>query len=137
MLNMITVTGFVSSEIRTTNTKNGNEVHTFFLSSKSKEKYITYKVCLWGKRFDSLLQYLEKNKAILVIGDFELPTHYMDRNEEIRINLTINAQKIDLLPTSRSKSNEEDEPLPAVLAEVQPTQQQQEAPRDMEPELDF
>lgn len=137
MINMINVTGFISSEIRTNNTKNGNEVHTFFLSSKAKDKYIVYKVCLWGKRFDSLLQYLEKNKAILVIGDFEFPTHYIDRNEEIRINLTINAQKIDLLPTSRLNHKEEDQPLLPDLAEAECPQQEREVQRDMEPELDF
>lgn len=124
MINTITVTGFISSEIKKDNTKNGKDVTHFLLCSKQRDKYITYKVCLWGNYFDSLIEYLSKNKPILVIGDFCCPTHYVDKNGENRINLTINAQKIDLLP--REVKREEESQTIKNTSQV-----------EMEPELDF
>lgn len=123
MINIITVTGFISTDIKKENTKNGKEVTHFLLTSKQRDKYITYKVCLWGNYFDKLIEYLGKNKPVLVMGDFCCPTHYVDKNGDTRINLTINAQKVDLLP--REKVKEEDQ-----KAKV-------EEPIEMEPELDF
>lgn len=121
MMNVIIVSGFISTDIKQQTIESGKQVTNFLLSAKQNTKYITYKVCLWGSYFDSIINYLSKNKFITVIGDFCYPTHYVDKEGVTRINLTINANKIDLLPREQKKEE------PKVEQE----------PVEIEPELDF
>ena len=103
MLNKISTIAFIKTELEKKESPNGKTLHKFLVSSKHKDQYMSYQVTLWGNRFDGVLEHLQKDKAIYVEGDLQIPTAYLNKEGKPSVMLSLYATRIELLPRGEKK----------------------------------
>jgi len=104
-MNVLTIAGNVGrdSELRQVNTSNGQQsVLGFAVAVKSSKKdaegkYISiwFDCSLWGKRADTLVQYIKKGSAVTVTGEVELE-QYTNSQGVAGAKMKINVQNVTL-----------------------------------------
>lgn len=96
----VTAIGNLGRDAATRYTPNGDAVADFSIACSSKEKGETVtqwlKVTLWGKRAESLSQYLLKGKQVFIEGRLK-ETSYTDKDGHLRHVLEVNATEVQLL----------------------------------------
>ena len=133
-MNCLSIAGNVGrdAEFRQVNTANGAQsVLSFAVAVKSSKKgddgkYISdwFDCSLWGKRADSLAQYIKKGSSVAVFGEVSLE-QYTTTQGQAGAKMKINVQNVTLLGGGQQQ------PQQAAQAPAQATQQQayNQAPR--------
>jgi single-strand DNA-binding protein len=130
-MNCLSIAGNVGrdAELRQVNTANGAQsVLSFAVAVKSSKKgddgkYLSdwFDCSLWGKRADSLAQYIKKGSSVAVFGEVSLE-QYTTTQGQAGAKMKINVQNVTLLGGGQQQ------PQQAAQAPQQPMQQPQ-APR--------
>lgn len=125
-MNCLSIAGNVGhdAELRQVNTANGSQsVLSFAVAVKSSKKgddgkYLSdwFDCSLWGKRADSLAQYIKKGSSVAVFGEVSLE-QYTTAQGQAGAKMKINVQNVTLLGGQQQPAQ----------APQQPAQQQ--APR--------
>jgi single-strand DNA-binding protein len=125
-MNVLTIAGNVGrdSELRQVNTASGTQsVLSFAVAVKSSKKgddgkYLStwFDCSLWGKRADSLAQYIKKGQSIAVVGEVELE-QYTNAQGQAGAKMKINVSNVTLQGGSQSAPQQATQP-------AQPQQQQ-------------
>lgn len=126
-MNCLSIAGNVGrdAELRQVNTANGAQsVLSFAVAVKSSKKgddgkYISdwFDCSLWGKRADSLAQYIKKGSSVAVFGEVSLE-QYTTTQGQAGAKMKINVQNVTLLGGGQQQPQQ---------AAQQPQQPQQQA----------
>ena len=128
----ITIAGNIGKDAVTRRTQGGDAVTGFSVAVEERQgqekRTIWFDVSIWGKRGESLEQYLTKGGRVAVSGDLSTREH------EGRTYLTVRADQVTLLgggnrDGSRDDGHRRDDP-PA-------RQDQRHAPADMDDSIPF
>lgn len=95
-MNNCTFAGRVGGDAEVRKTRGDESVANFSLAVdryKKDEGPLWIKVTLWGKKADSLSQYITKGKQITVAGSVDLQS-YETRDGEKRTDIILNAQQL-------------------------------------------
>jgi single-strand DNA-binding protein len=135
-MNVLTIAGNVGrdSELRQVNTTSGTQsVLSFAVAVKSSKKgddgkYLStwFDCSLWGKRADSLAQYIKKGQSIAVTGEVELE-QYTNSQGQAGAKMKVNVQNVTLQGGSQSAPQQAAQP--AQPQQPQPHQQYNQAPQ--------
>jgi single-strand DNA-binding protein len=91
----ITIAGNIGKDAETRRTQSGDAVTSFSIAVEDripKEKgTIWFRCSLWGKRGESLAQYLTKGSKVAVSGELSIEVY------EGKTNLTVKADQVTLL----------------------------------------
>lgn len=131
-MNNLTISGNVGrdAELRTVNTAGGAQsVLSFPVAVKSSRKgddgkYISdwFDCSLWGKRADSLAQYIKKGGVVSVTGEVSLE-QYQTSQGQAGAKMKINVRDVTLLGGGQSQAQQQQPQQPQ-----QPQQQPRQAP---------
>lgn len=106
-INSWTFSGFVGADAELRRTQAGEPVLSFRVPSTSgfgdREKTAWVDCSLWGKRGESLAQYIRKGSKVTVIGELALE-EYTKRDGTPGAKLAVKVDKIDLPARSDSAS---------------------------------
>jgi single-strand DNA-binding protein len=98
-MKVITIAGNVGKDAETRNTQGGQSVTGFTVAVTDRQKATTwFDVSLWGKRGETVAQYVTKGAKIVVTG--ELGT----REHNGKTYLTVNASDVTLMGGRQSES---------------------------------
>jgi single-strand DNA-binding protein len=104
----IVVAGNIGRDAETRRTQSGDAVTSWTVAVESratKEKTtLWFKCSLWGKRGESLAQYLTKGSRVVVAGDFDQELY------DGKTYLTIRAEQVTLLG-GKPEGQREDRPM--------------------------
>lgn len=113
-MNVLTIAGNVGrdSELRQVNTSSGQQsVLSFAVAVKSSKKdaegkYISvwFDCSLWGKRADTLVQYIKKGSSVTVTGEVELE-QYTNSQGVAGAKMKINVQNVTLQGGGQQQSS--------------------------------
>lgn len=130
-MNCLSIAGNVGrdAELRQVNTANGTQsVLSFAVAVKSSKKgddgkYLSdwFDCSLWGKRADSLAQYIKKGSSVAVFGEVSLE-QYTTAQGQAGAKMKINVQNVTLLG-----GNQQQPQQAAQASAQQPQQPQQQA----------
>lgn len=138
-MNVLTIAGNVGrdSELRQVNTANGQQsVLGFAVAVKSSKKdaegkYISvwFDCSLWGKRADTLVQYIKKGSAVTVTGEVELE-QYTNSQGVAGAKMKINVHNVTLQGSNQQQQ-------PAAQQQQAPAQQpaRQAPPQGYQPQM--
>ncbi len=104
-MNFIQIAGFLGADAEERSTTKGKRVIHLRVATKvrqgGKDETIWWRANIWGDRFEKMLPYLKKGTPIVVLGELEKPTTYVDKNGVTQISLTVNAEIIRFSPFGR------------------------------------
>ena len=140
-MNVLTIAGNVGrdSELRQVNTASGTQsVLSFAVAVKSSKKgddgkYLStwFDCSLWGKRADSLAQYIKKGQSIAVVGEVELE-QYTSSQGQAGAKMKINVINVTLQGGSQPAPQQAAHPAQPQQPQQQP-QQSYNQPRQQPP----
>jgi single-strand DNA-binding protein len=141
-MNVLTIAGNVGrdSELRQVNTASGTQsVLSFAVAVKSSKKgddgkYLStwFDCSLWGKRADSLAQYIKKGQSIAVVGEVELE-QYTNAQGQAGAKMKINVSNVTLQGGSQSAPQQAAQPAQPQQQPQQPAQKSQQYPDRLPP----
>lgn len=122
-MNFIHIAGHIGKDAETRFTANGDKVTTLIIATNTKKKgeevTIWWNVTLWGDRWDKLIPYLTKGKALMVGGEMNKPEIYTDKEGKPQVgSLNVNAEYVKFPPFGRTDSQTGDQPQRAEPAQV-------------------
>lgn len=104
-MNYLIAIGFIGTNLETTTTKSGKSMTHFLMNCKSnKEKYISYKVMFFEGSFSGIRDHLVKGTPIQVMGEFQKPSTYIDKEGNAKCTLYVIANKINFLPKKKEET---------------------------------
>ena len=110
----IFITGFVGRDPEEKFTSTGKKLTNFPIGikvNKGGEKItIWYKVNCWGEQCISILPHIKKGNCVTVIGDLSPPTTYQNKKGDISIDMSISAQSISFVPSSKPREEKKEDP---------------------------
>ena len=122
-MKIITIAGGVGKDAEVRRTQSGDPVAGFSVAVTDRKKETTwFDVSLWGKRGESLAQYITKGSKVTVVG--ELGT----REHNGKTYLTVNASEIALQGGGEKRDYQDD------YREKRPSN---EGDRDLDSEIPF
>lgn len=105
------ILGFVGRDPEERYTSGGKKVVSFPVAvsvMKNKEKMtVWYKVNCWDEKFSGIMPHIKKGNSLVIMGELNAPTTYQNKNGDIAIDLSINANSIDFCPISKNENKEE------------------------------
>lgn len=101
-MKQITIAGNIGKDAETRRTQTGDPVTSFNVAVSDRNKNTVWFGCsLWGKRGESLRQYLTKGSKVVVSGDLSMREH------EGKAYLQVNASEVTLMGGERRKDTRE------------------------------
>lgn len=99
--NKITIVGYLGRDAEVRYTPDGTAVADFSVATTEKTKKDSevttwFKVTIWGKRAESVSQYLEKGKFVYIEGSLQA-REYQDKNGTTRTSLEVRANDVVFL----------------------------------------
>jgi single-strand DNA-binding protein len=146
-MNVLTIAGNVGrdSELRQVNTASGTQsVLSFAVAVKSSKKgddgkYLStwFDCSLWGKRAETLVQYIKKGQSVTVTGEVDLE-QYTNGQGQAGAKMKVNVQNVTLQGGSQSAPQQAAQPTQSQAAGYQKTPQgypaqRQQPPQDYQP----
>ncbi len=138
-MNNLSISGNVGrdAELRTVNTANGSQsVLSFPVAVKSSRKgddgkYISdwFDCSLWGKRAESLAQYIKKGGAVSVCGDVSLE-QYTTNQGQAGAKMKVNVREVTLLG-----GKQEQQAATTQQPAQQPAPQQRQPQQNYQPQI--
>ena len=105
-MNVIHVAGHLGADPEERFTASGQKVITLRLAAKTrkngKDDTIWWRVTIWGEQFSKMMPYLKKGSSIMVIGEFQKPDIYNDRDGKPQASMNITAMNIMFSPFGRT-----------------------------------
>lgn len=141
-MNVLTIAGNVGrdSELRQVNTASGTQsVLSFAVAVKSSKKgddgkYLStwFDCSLWGKRAETLVQYIKKGQSIAVVGEVELE-QYTSSQGQAGAKMKVNVSNVTLQGGSQSAPQSNTNQAQPQQPQQQQRQPQQPAPQRHQP----
>lgn len=108
--------GFVGKDPEERATASGKKVTSFSMgvnTKKGSEKVTSwYKVNCWGNSFECILSKIKKGNHLVVMGRFNTPYVYSNKNGEEKVDLSLSCDSIDFVPGK--------DPNPAIMESPRP-----------------
>lgn len=138
---LLTVAGYVVSDVEKRLTAKGKEMTSFVMcpfGQKGKDLYI--RCMIMGEHMSGILAYVQKGTHMQVTGQMNQPEVYVSKEGEPRAKLTMWAGGISLLPAGERKSK----PVETVKSDEKVLEDQltvgvdaSESPQDLDERLPF
>lgn len=102
-MNIVHIAGHLGNDPETRITKTGKKVTTLRVAARvrkggNNDVTIWWQVSCWGDQFDSMIKFLNKGSAILVIGELDKPEIYTDREGKQQVSMNIRALNLMFSP---------------------------------------
>lgn len=108
---IVQIAGRLGKDPETRYTPSGQKVTTFTIATnhrKGKEDVTVWvRVTVWGDRLDKIISYLKKGSAVIVIGKFNPPSSYVDKEGRTQFALEVTAEMIEFSPFGRDEKGNE------------------------------
>ena len=130
MYNQITLIGHLGSEVELRYTPTGTPVCTFRMATNSKwtkdgektEKSVWHRITLWRADAENAAKYLGKGDMVMVVGETEQPSAYINKNQEASAQNEVTGRTIKYLKTKGGAISGEEHkssvPTPADVASI-------------------
>lgn len=111
-MNTVTIAGRLGKDPETRTTPSGQKLTTFPVATNiyrgGKEETIWWRVTIWGDRFDRMLQYMNKGKGIMVVGQISrAPEVWTDQSGQARASsLDLTADALYFSPFGEKNSDQ-------------------------------
>lgn len=109
-MNVIQIVGNLGADAEVRFTADGTKIISFNIATtiyrNGKEETVWYRISAFGDRFDKLVPYLLKGKAILVVGELH-PRTYQDKEGNTRMSLDIRAEVIRFSPFKERRDEQQ------------------------------
>lgn len=118
-MQLIHIIGKLGSDPETRFTASNQKVTTFRVACNrkraGKEETTWYRATVWGEQYDKLMPYIKKGSSLHIVGDFQQPEMYQDKEGRTQVSLQITVVHISFLPASKpaERKTEEGAPAPA------------------------
>lgn len=106
MFQQITLVGNVGSDPEMRYLPNGTPVTSFSLAvsrswtdgnGEKQEKTVWFRVSAWRKLAETVSQYVQKGRQVMVVGEMEDARGYLDKEGNARASLEVTAQTVRFL----------------------------------------
>lgn len=107
-MNIITIAGHLGGDAEERFTPNGQKVVTLRVATKTKKgETIWWRVTAWGTQFDKMIPFLKKGGSVVVVGTFEKPELYVNKQGDTNYSLQITASNIMFSPFGKGEHKDE------------------------------
>lgn len=105
-MNNLLIAGHLGKDPDVRFTASGQKVTSFSVAVNHRrggkeETTIWIRVTVWGDRFDKLIAYLKKGSAVIVTGELQPPSSYLDKEGRQQFSLEMTAESIKFSPFGR------------------------------------
>lgn len=108
-MNVFSFTGNLGRDAEKRHTSNGDSIVSFSVAVKAgfgkNEKTAWVKCILWGKRGESIVDYLKKGTQVGVSGEFSM-SEWTDKEGNKRTDPEVNVQNVTLLGGKKDNSDD-------------------------------
>lgn len=107
-MNILTIAGHLGGDAEERFTPNGQKVVTLRVATKTKKgETIWWRVTAWGTQFDKMIPFLKKGGSVVVVGTFEKPELYVNKQGDTNCSLQITASNIMFSPFGKGEQKDE------------------------------
>jgi single-strand DNA-binding protein len=101
-MHQTTIAGHLGADPEVRFTPSGLKVTTLRVATRvrrsGKDETIWWRVTAWADQFDKIMPYFKKGSPIIVIGEFQKPEIFNDREGKPQVSLNIVAYSIQFSP---------------------------------------
>jgi len=127
MYNQITLIGHLGSEVELRYTPTGTPVCTFRMATndvwtkdgQKQEKVVWHRITMWRVNAENAAKYLGKGDQVMVVGKTEMPSAYLNKNNEASAQNEVTGDTIKYLKTKKNASNGDESGAHAMASEAQ------------------
>ena len=120
MYNSVTLLGNLGSEVELRYTATGTPVCSFRMATnevwtrdgQKQEKSVWFRVTLWKTDAENAAKYLAKGDKVMVVGQVEQPSAYINKNQEAAAQNEITGRTIKYIKTKGNASEEHKSSVP-------------------------
>lgn len=111
-MNIITIAGHLGADPETRFTSTGQKVTTLRVATKSRkggnDTTIWWRVTIWGEQFDKMMPYLKKGSSVVIVGEFNKPEIFNDKEGKPQISLSLTASNVMFSPFGKSEKSSDE-----------------------------
>ena len=110
-MNHIVIAGHLAKDAESRFTAGGTKVTNLVLATNSrkggKDETTWWNVSIWGDRYDKMVPYLTKGKAVIISGEMSKPEIYTDKNGNPQLSsINVTAENVRFSPFGKPSENE-------------------------------
>lgn len=129
-MNKSMIAGHIGKDAEVRHTGTGQKVTSFSVATNNRKgngesETIWWRITLWGDRWDKMVPYLTKGKAVIVHGTIKKPNVYTDSQGNPQVSLELTADTVDFSPFGRQDQENQQGGYQQQAAPVAPVQSEE------------